>query len=25
LLRVDAVLERWRRMWPLSVVVDQGR
>ncbi len=25
LLHVDAVLERWRRIWPLSVAVDLGR
>ncbi len=25
LLYVDAVLERWQRMWPLLVAVDQGR
>ncbi len=25
LLRVDAVLEHWRRIWPLSVAVDLGR
>jgi hypothetical protein len=24
LLRVDAVLERWQRRWPLSVAVDWG-
>ncbi len=23
--RVDAVLARWRRIWPLSVAVDRGR
>ncbi len=25
LLRVDAVLERWHRIWPLLVAVDLGR
>ncbi len=25
LLRVDAVLEQWQCMWPLSVAVDRGR
>ncbi len=25
LLRVDAVLERWQRMWPLLVAVNWGR
>jgi hypothetical protein len=25
LLRIDSVLERWQRMWPLLVAVDQGR
>ncbi len=25
LLRVDAVLERWRHIWPLLVAVDLGR